>query len=573
MVSREDRIYYEQEMKRLVDGGRVFAERFPDIARYLNLHGTDPGSRDPHAERIVEGFAFLTGKIQRYLDAQFPELTHALLELIYPHYLRPLPSKALVQFTPQESMLDKPCAIPAGTELYADGLGPGGERYTFTTCAETLVQPIDLKKVWVDPEAPGDYSMSLNLALHGGADAGSCDWDQLTFAIQGDPSSCYEIYLQLAQRLSGISIKDLKGPPLSLAWRGFEPIPVEGSEGDRYGGFHYPRDYFDYPQRFFFFSIQGLNSWLKHETDLAGVQINFRFSKPFATGIHVRTENLGIHCAVVQNLFQLDCEPIVTDEISLEYPIRPHAERGDLEILNITSVVASKGRDMDVVEPYFRFRQEEREKLWFYTLRRDQSMEKGWDCFLRLLDLNHSGPGALNGKTISISAYCTNRDYAQKLKPGQLNRISTTVPETISVINLTQATPACWPPLHGTEEWDFLALLALDYMELGQLDAIKALLGLYHFSKSDGGARKIKGIERAGMFKDYEIYRGCCVQGQRLELDLNGAFYAGQGDVALFARIFAGFLDAWCPINGFIRLVVKELESGEVFRFTARGHT
>ena len=573
MVSQLDRLYYQREIQYLDQQGKVFAERYPEIAQYLRLHGTETGARDPHAERIVEAFAFLTGKLQRYLDAQFPELVHSLFEMVYPQYPRPLPSKTLVAFTPRTSMVDKPCLVEAGTELYADELGPDGERYTFTTCWDLWVQPVDLTRVYVDPEAPGDYTMSIELKPHPGVATQDLRWDHLAFTLFGDPSTCQNLFLLLADHLSGITIKGhTVNDPIELIWSGFDHDYETGGAG-RFTQLHHLRDFFDYPQRFLFFKLQGLERALAPHGEIDSVQIDFRFSRPFETGIHLREDSVKTHCVVAQNLFTVDCEPFKADAAKLEHALAFASEREDVEIHGVERILATRDKDKVEIRPYYHF---ERAQLnapvqWFYTLRRDPAPDRGWDCYARFLDMGHDRPDALDGYTISVRAKCTNRHYAQKLKLTRLNRIAPTVPETITAENITQATAAAWPPLHSPLEWDFLAHLALDFTELGNLDAVKTLLQLYHHHRSDAGTRKIKGLQRAHLERDYAIYRGCCIQGQRLELDVNGSFFASTGEVALFSHVLARFLRAYCPVNSFIKLVLTETETGQVFQRTAWG--
>src|SRR5579871_1057668 len=97
--------YYEKELVFFRELAREFAKKNPRAASRLLL---DQGqSTDPHVERLIESFAFLTARIQHKLDDDFPELTDALLSVLYPHYLAPVPSMAVVQF-----LLD-----PGGTQL------------------------------------------------------------------------------------------------------------------------------------------------------------------------------------------------------------------------------------------------------------------------------------------------------------------------------------------------------------------------------------------------------------------------------------------------------------------------
>src|SRR6516225_10341771 len=88
--------YYQQELAFMRQMGAEFAAQYPKIAGRLLL---DPNRcEDPHVERLIQGFAFLAARIRNKLDDDFPELTDALLQVLYPHYLAPIPSFSVVQF-------------------------------------------------------------------------------------------------------------------------------------------------------------------------------------------------------------------------------------------------------------------------------------------------------------------------------------------------------------------------------------------------------------------------------------------------------------------------------------------
>ena len=82
-------LYYERELNYLRQLGAEFAEKYPKIASRLVLE-TDKESADPHVERLLEGFAFLAARVHLKIDDEFPEITEALLSILYPHYIRPL---------------------------------------------------------------------------------------------------------------------------------------------------------------------------------------------------------------------------------------------------------------------------------------------------------------------------------------------------------------------------------------------------------------------------------------------------------------------------------------------------
>src|SRR5690606_10620060 len=87
--------YYQSELSALRQAGKRFAERNPALAPFLGQSG-----RDPDVERLLEGFAFLTGRLRQKLDDELPELTHSLMHLLWPNYMRPLPAFSMLQFDP-----------------------------------------------------------------------------------------------------------------------------------------------------------------------------------------------------------------------------------------------------------------------------------------------------------------------------------------------------------------------------------------------------------------------------------------------------------------------------------------
>src|SRR5205807_4637688 len=87
--------YYERELLFIRQFAQDFAKQYPAAANRLYLDATR--STDPHVERMIEAFALIAGRIHHKLDDEFPELTDALLSVLYPHYLAPVPSMGIVQ--------------------------------------------------------------------------------------------------------------------------------------------------------------------------------------------------------------------------------------------------------------------------------------------------------------------------------------------------------------------------------------------------------------------------------------------------------------------------------------------
>ena len=89
MVNLQDDLvdYYRREMSYLRESGDHFAQRYPKVAQRLSFNGSE--SKDPHTERLLESFAFLTARVQREIDREFPMAAMAVLENICPNLTQP----------------------------------------------------------------------------------------------------------------------------------------------------------------------------------------------------------------------------------------------------------------------------------------------------------------------------------------------------------------------------------------------------------------------------------------------------------------------------------------------------
>src|SRR5215213_1825166 len=89
--------YYERELVFLRQMGAEFARKYPKIAARLTLEADK--CEDPHVERMIEAFAFLASRVHLKIDDEFPEVTESLINVLYPHYLAPVPSMTIAQFS------------------------------------------------------------------------------------------------------------------------------------------------------------------------------------------------------------------------------------------------------------------------------------------------------------------------------------------------------------------------------------------------------------------------------------------------------------------------------------------
>lgn len=147
--------YYEAEMRYLREAGKEFARAHPDRAAMLNLD--KPGARDPYVERLFEGFAFLMGRLREKLDDDLPELTEGLVSLLWPHYMRTIPSLAIVEFSPDWRSLRQAEMLAEGFSILSRPVGPHKTACQYRTTRDvpcnhcTLRTPACIRKPMAAP--------------------------------------------------------------------------------------------------------------------------------------------------------------------------------------------------------------------------------------------------------------------------------------------------------------------------------------------------------------------------------------------------------------------------------------
>ena len=209
-------LYYERELTYLRQMGAQFAEKYPKVASRLLLEPSK--CEDPHVERILEGFAFLAARVHLKIDDEFPEITEALLGIVYPHLIRPIPSMSIVQFhlDPDRGKLSTGLAIDHDTVLYSRPVD--GVPCKFRTCYQTTLWPLSVTAAgWTTPdrlrpavkaaEAVGALRVEVTCSASD-MEFAKLELDQLRFFLDGESALVHTIYELLCCNLLQIVVRD-----------------------------------------------------------------------------------------------------------------------------------------------------------------------------------------------------------------------------------------------------------------------------------------------------------------------------------------------------------------------------
>jgi type VI secretion system protein ImpG len=578
--------YYQDELTFLREMGKEFAAAHPDAAHFL----ADRGS-DPDVERLLEGFAFLTGRLRQKIDDELPEVTHSMMGLLWPHYLRPIPSITLMQFTPSRGTTKERLIIPRGVDV--DSVPVEGTPCRFRTTAQVTLDPVEIVEASLETPAAGAWSIRLRMKTAPGVKLTQLRLDRLRFFLAGEPTVTSALYLLFARSVAEVTAASVAGgrvlattvlPPDSITMAGFSddealfPYPTQS-----FPGYRLIQEYFAFPQKFLFLEIGNL----ERLADLGGedmFDIVVRLAHPPRTSFRISAQNFLMGCTPAVNLFERDGDPIVIEHDKTEYLVRASGrDPSHYEIYSVDSVV---GFAQGTAEPrtypgFYTFLQKPRgtgandDLLYHYPRLRPAVVGDGTETYLSFFSAK--GEAALPPtENVSIRLTCTNRRLPRSLRVGDIATPTTTSPEFARFRNISNVTGSVSPPLEGDLHWRLISHLTLNYQSLTSVEALRTILSLYNFQAlyDRQAARenelKLEGIRSVRAVPQDALFKGSPVRGLHTTVELAEQSFAGEGDLVLFASILNEFLALYASVNSFSRLTVRNAQSGEVYAWSPR---
>lgn len=594
--------YYERELAFLRRTGAEFARKYPKVAGRLLLEPTK--CDDPHVERLLEGFAFLAARVHLKVDDDYPELSEALLEILFPQYTRPIPSLSTVQFEldPEQGKLTSGLKIPKGTQLLSRPVG--GAPCRFQTSYETTLWPVAIEGAqWTGPgqlDPPvrvGDAVAALRIDLQcfPDTDFAKMELDRLRLHISADATLASSVYELLCNNCVRILVRDRSGgragtmielPASSLVPVGFDTEHALLPRAPRtFEGYRLLQEYFAFPEKFFFFDLHGFDR-LRAAGFGDRAEVIFLISqfdrvdrKGFLeVGVNESTFRLG--CSPVVNIFPQTSEPVPLHQRQHEYLIVPDVRRRDtIGTYAVEEVVAISPGSVEPLkfEPLYSFRHgadENRTRLYWRTVRRAAQwrVDEGTDVYLNLVDLS--------GRTVypdldaaTVRLLCHNRDLPSRLPFGS-GGSDFELPgggPIRRIVALTKPTGIVEPALGKPRLWRLISQLSLNYLSLveGGGEALRELLRLHVFSESHSAEKQIQGIVSVTGEPHYARILSpqglTFARGHRVEIEFDEEQYAG-GGVYLMASVLEHFLGAYVSLNSFCVLAAKTRQRPRLLR-------
>jgi len=595
-LRNELRNYYESELTFLRQIGAEFADKYPKIASRLLLE--PDRCEDPHVERLLEAFALLAARVHLRIDDDFPQITEALLNILYPHYLRPVPSMSVAQFhtDSEQGKLTSSLKIPKGTVLYSRPVE--GVPCKFRTSYDLTLWPFKVSQAqWMTPDrirpvlrASEAAVLRVELECFPDVSFEKLDLDTLAFYLNGENAVVHGLYELLCRNCVRILVRDPanpKAPVRELPLRNLQPMGFGDTEDvlpyprRSFVGYRLLQEYFAFPEKFFFMSLKGLSE-LQRAGLTSKAEILFMISPFEQDGRHQRLEvavnakTLRLGCTPIINLFAQTAEPILVDQTRYQYPVVPDARRRQtMEIHSVDEVVSTDAETHQTVtyHPLYSERhvvQGTTPAYWYIT--RSVSTRKGdegTDVFLSLVDLS-ARPMQLDYDAVTVRCTCTNRDLVTRLPFGSENGDFEMAGAAAikRIVALHKPTKTLRPPLDGKTLWSLISQLSLNYLSIVDdgKEALQKILELYDFSDSPDTKKQIGGITSVDARRHFtrviSEHGIGFARGTRVEIEFDEEQFSG-GGAYLFASVIEKFLGLYVSMNSFSQLVARSRQRKE----------
>lgn len=569
--------YYQDELAYLRDLGREFASENPALAPYLSSE-----SNDPEVERLLEGFAFLTGRLRQKLDDEFPEFSHSLIQLTLPQFLKPVPAATIMEFTPIPSAVSGNDVIPKGTVIES---GPvDGTNCPFQTTTDISLRCASIADVRVE-----NMRRSSRLSLHVELDPiglEQANWPSLRLYLAGTKGTNLSrgLYKALLTETRSVTLSDGLGQKVTLDKDHLMPAGLAANESmipTSYGGFAgytLLQEYFSFPNKFLFVDLK-----LPQNLKLTGksLTIEFLLDSPFELANTVSKDSIRINCSPAINLFHHQGDPILADERTTEYRLTARSNNGNqLNIFSVEQVTGwRQGEGQGIKYPRFEsFRSLNTggDKTYYSIRRRPPVVGNNTEHYLAFTK-DDGNEINLRVETISTDLICTNGKMASQIPIGDINRATGNSPSFATFKNIREISPEIPPPLHKDLLWPLILTASQHLGSLLSADALKTLIAANYqrafYDHQD--KRKLDLIYEGlldveGFNLDWMI-KGVPRRGTEVVMKVEESKFGGAGELYLFGNVLNQFLDLYANINSVHRLRIMGTEQQLELLWPIRG--
>ncbi len=572
--------YYSDELDYLRDLGAEFANENPNLAPFLAR-----ASRDPDVERLMEGFAFLTGRLRQKIDDELPELSHSLINLFWPNYLRPIPAATIVEFTPEPGALTAPHVLERGFTMESAPID--GTPCQFRTCYNVDILPARILDAKAETTSSSSR-VSVTVGFDHGLSLAALGVPSLRFYLdyEREPAVAQELFVRLFNNLDRCDVREPGGevhshvPASAVTQVGFLPTEeVIPYPLNTFSGYRLLQEYFLFPQKYMFFDLN-----LGGQTEITAnrIELSFEFHRSFNNSARLKRDLFRLNCTPAINIFRHDGQPIRVDHTKTEYRVRAAGQRANhYSIYSVDRVrgwVQGQNRRIDY-QLFESFRHADRsateDTMYFRTNVKPATVGRGVDTYISFVD-DKENLAIPPTQTVTLELTCTNGSLAERLGVGAVNRPGGDSIPSVSFANIGQVTHQVPPPISGNLLWRLISNLSLNFSSIANIDGLRTVLSNYNFRAlvDDRERRRMELLLeslREIQTKPIDwMVRGLPVRGIRVELAVEESKQGGPGEAYLFGTILSHYLQNFSSLNSCSQLAIECLDSGVRFEWPVR---
>jgi len=609
--------HYESELAFLRDMGAEFAQAYPKVAARLGMEGLEV--LDPYVERLLEGTAFLTARVQLALEMQYPAFTSNLLEIVYPHFLAPLPSMMVVAFEPDlgNAGVKEGHVLPRGTRLRSRPVEGEQTACLFRTSSDCTLWPIAITEAeyidsrgglvaaGVSRSSVARAGIRLRLKRADGGKMRDLPLDRLTLHLTGQGAEAWVIHEALSTKVTGIvgrSVDRRNDWTETLSGAASQPCGFGQDEAllptprRSFDGYRLLQEYFAMPERFHFVELSGLRPALKR-SEASEVDIYLLLADTLPdSGACVRREVFVPNAVPAVNLFDRTFDRIHISNADTEVYVTPlRTAPLDFEVYSLDKVVGISGEENEDTEfrpfysasditaagdahpAYYTINRRMRQRNEKERLRGVRTSYLGSEVYLSLVDPVQA-PWSADLTQLQVSGLCTNRDLPLLLSTAGKDAFH--LPEGGPVLGVqTVVSPTRPRPTvaQGETAWRLISHLSLNYLSITDTEgaqkgseALRELVGLYAPTGDRVISKQLEGLRgvstRPIVRRMTDEVLSTAVRGIEIKLDFDESFFDGSG-VYVLASVLERFFRKYVTINSFTETVLTTQQRGEIARW------
>lgn len=570
--------YYDAEMRYLREAGKEFGQAFPDRAAQLNLD--KPGAQDPYVERLFEGFAFLMGRLREKLDDDLPELTEGLVGLLWPYYLRTIPSLSVVELVPGLEQMKRSEVIGQGFEVLSQPIGPQRTRCRYTTTQDLQLQPLALDSLRLAHEPDGRSVLRMRFACAPLIDWSQVDLSRVPMYLNADAPLASALHRALTLNTQAMYVR-LPGKQERhvleghFAPKGFGEEDRLWPKGDSaFSGYQLLLEYFTFPEKFMFVTLCGLEK-ISLAAGTPWFELDVVLREAWPSQFSVSSEHIRLNAVPVINLFTLEADPLTLAPLQTDYLLRPmRLQDGHTEIYSVDQVTSSKNAVRQDYVPFTSFRhkggmlRDESPERYFHT-RLKRSAKGLYDTWLILGGDGFVKDQLHSGERLSLRLTGTHGLLPRKaLQSTLLDTLVTSTQTGLRVRNLCAPSLPCYPPNRDRFHWRVLSHLGSNFLPmLDSAEVLRGTLALYDWTGSELNRRRLEAIVEVRHHLVQRFEKGFLLRGVDIEITLDAGGFSGEGDISLFGEMLHRFFGLYADIHLFNQLTLILQPTGKCLRW------